>query len=116
MKQRQSRLVLVIAVVLAFVIGCASTPKQKSLLTIETFNGIYKQYLDEYDRQSDDVQKKWKEQIDPYWKEASQAIGAYLKITDPNSSEAQKKIALYNVARNHAVRLLLTYGIEIKEE
>lgn len=109
--------IIVVAVLLCVVfVACASTPKQKQLLSIETFNGLYKQYLDEYDRQPDEIRAEWKVKIDPYWREASLAIDAYLAITDPASTEAQKKMAIYNAAKNQALRLLMTYGIEIKEE
>lgn len=99
-----------------FLLACATTPKQKQLLTIETFNGIYKQYLDVYDRQPENIKAEWKKDIDPYWQEASTAIDAYMAISDPASTEAQKKIAIYNAAKNHAIKLLLKYGIKIKED
>lgn len=112
---RKFRWVMVVLCVF-LVTACASTPKQKQLLTIETFNGIYKQYLDEYDRQTPEVKAEWKKDIDPYWKEASKAMDAYLAFTDPSSTDAQKQVTLYNAAKNQALKLLLKYGVEIKEE
>lgn len=100
-----------------FLVGaCSATPKQKQLLTLETFNGVFKQYLDVYDRQPESIQQEWKKDIDPYWAEASLAMNAYMAISDPTSSDAQKKLAIYNAAKNQALKLLLTYGVEIKEE
>jgi len=107
---------LVIALLSIFIVSCATTPKQSQLLTIETFNGMYKQYLDEYDKQPEETQIKWKVEVDPYWAEASQAITEYLKISDPSSTEAEKKLAIYSAAKNHALKLLIKYGVEIKEE
>lgn len=113
---RQKLRWIVVLLCIFVVVACAATPKQKQLLTLETFNGLYKQYLDEYDRQTPEIRAEWKADIDPYWKEASTAMDAYLAITDPKSTEAQKKLAIYNAAKNQALKLLLTYGVEIKEE
>ena len=105
-----------VLLLIILLVACAATPKQKQLLTLEAFNGVYVQYLDEYDRQPPSVQADWHKKIDPYWAEASKAIDAYLTITDPASTEAQTKLAIYNAAKNQALKLLLTYGTEIKEE
>ena len=105
-----------ILLALFFIIACASTPTQKRLMTVSTFNSIYKQYLDEYDKQPVTIQEKWKVEIDPYFAEASLAMDAYLAITDPTSTDAVKQLAIYKAAKDQAIRLLFTYGIKIKEE
>jgi len=114
-KFRQEVLVIV-GLMLGIFMACAMTPMQKQLMTLDTFNGIYRQYLDEYDRQPASVKENWKEQIDPYWKEASLAMNAYMAVSDPDSTEAQKKLAIYSAAKNQALKLLLKYGVEIKED
>lgn len=114
-KFRQEVLVIV-ALMLGILMACAMTPMQKQLMTLQTFNGIYTQYLDEYDIQPPSVQSNWKEQIDPYWKEASLAMNAYMAISNPESTEAQTKLAIYLAAKNQALKLLLKYGVEIKED
>jgi hypothetical protein len=112
------KLSLIPAIIVIFaLISCGGmTPKQQQLTTLGTFNGIYKQYLDEYDLQSSTVQAEWKADIDPVWKEASRAMDEYLAITDPNSTEAQQKLALYTAIKDHALALLFKYGITIKEK
>ena len=108
----------IVLLVICFILmlGCATTPKQKQLLTIDSFNDIYKQYLDAYDLQPPTVKAKWKEDIDPLFKTASDAIKAYAKISDPTSLEAKDKSAIYVKAINTAKTLLITYGVTIKEE
>lgn len=107
-------LALVLALFIVF--ACATTPKQKQLMTIETFNSMYKQYLDEYDKQTPEVQAKLKANVDPLWATASDAIKVYAKIKDPTSITAVEKSNIYTTALNDALKLLITYGIEIKEE
>ncbi len=106
----------VLFVMLLLICSCATTPKQKQVLALDTFNGLYEQYLDEYDRQPEAIQAKWRDDIDPYWAEASLAIDSYVKLTNPDTPEGERKMKLYEVARDHALRLLITYGVEIKEE
>ena len=103
-------------VALLLLVACATTPKQKQLLTLETFNSVYEQYLDIYDTQTDATKAEWKVKVDPYWKNASAAIDAYMAIADPSSTDAQKKLAIYTAAKNQALKLLMTYGVEIKED
>lgn len=112
---RKTRWIAVLLCVI-LVMACSATPKQKQLLALETYNGLFVQYLDTYDKQTPEVKAEWHRDIDPYWHEASKAMDAYLAISDPSSTEAQKKLAIYNAAKGQALRLLLTYGIEIKEE
>lgn len=100
----------------ALLVSCAGTPTQNRLMLSDSFNSIYEQYLDAYDRQSGTIQQKWMVEIDPLFAEASAAMGAYMRITDPLSTDAQKQLALYTAAKDQAVRVLLTYGIKIKEE
>ena len=108
---------VVLALVLAFfIVSCAATPKQKQFMTLDTFNSMYKEYLDIYDTQPPSIQAEWKAKVDPYWKEASLAMNAYMAITDPDSTEGQRKLAIYKAVRNQALNLLLTYGVEIREE
>jgi len=114
MRQRVKFIGILLA--LCFTIACAGTPTQNRLMTADTFNSIYEQYLDAFDRQSGTTQQKWMVEIDPLFAEASAAMGAYMAITDPSSSNAANQLAIYEAARDQAVRLLLTYGIEIKEE
>jgi hypothetical protein len=109
-------IILALFLVIGMVAGCAGTPTQNRLMTADTFNSIYEQYLDSYDRQSGTTQQKWKVEIDPLFAEASAAMGAYTAITDPSSSDAQKQLEIYKAAKDQAVRLLFTYGIKIKEE
>ena len=116
MKHLNLKLSLIALLSIFIIASCATTPKQSQLLTIETFNGMYKQYLDEYDKQPEEIQDKWKREVDPYWAEASQAISEYLKVSNPDSTEAEKKLAIYSAAKNHALKLLIKYGVEIKEE
>ncbi len=113
---RKSNLNWVLVLVCLFLVSCSSTPKQKQLLTVETFNSVFKQYLDAYDRQPDSVKAKWKEDIDPHWKTASEAVGIYADMADPTTIEAKDKLAIYEAAKTTAIKLLLTYGVEIKEE
>jgi len=109
-------IILALFFVVGMVAGCAGTPTQNRLMAADTFNSIYKQYLDSYDRQPVTIQQKWKVEIDPYFAEASLAMGAYMAITDPLNSDAQKQLAIYEASKDHAIRLLFTYGITIKEE
>lgn len=113
--KRNFKYISVFFVLLMFV-ACAGTAIQNRLMTADTFNSIYKQYLDAYDRQPVTIQQEWKVKVDPLFAEASLAMGAYLAITDPSSSEATKKLEMYKAAKDQAVRLLFTYGITIKEE
>ena len=69
--------------------GCATTPKQKQLITIESFNSIYKQYLDEYDAQPISVRQRWKKNVDPYWETASDAIKLYIESRNINSADTE---------------------------
>jgi len=114
--RRRAVKVLIAIFAMVLVLSCAMTPKQKQLMTFETFNSVYKQYLDAYDRQDDATKAKWKAEIDPYWKDASAAVDAYMAFSDPTTTDAQAKLAIYNAAKKEALRLLLTYGVEIKEE
>ena len=117
MNRLRHDLLMIAVMILAIVaFSCATTPKQKQLMSIETFNGLYKQYLDEYDRQPLDIQAKWKADIDPLWATASDAIKSYAKIKDPTSLTAVEKSEAYTTALNQALKILLTYGVEIKEE
>ena len=97
-------------------LSCATTPKQKQLMAIDTFNSMYKQYLDQYDRQSDEMKTQLKETVDPLWKSASDAIKVYAKIKDPTSITAVEQASIYTTALNNALQILIQYGIEIKEE
>jgi len=115
-KLKFAGIILALFFVVGMVAGCAGTPIQNRLMTASTFNSVYKQYLDSYDRQPVTIQQKWKVEIDPYFAEASAAMGAYIAITDPLSSDAQKQLAIYEASKNQAVRLLFTYGVKIKEE
>ena len=109
-------IILALCLVIGMMAGCAGTPIQNRLMASDTFNSIYEQYLNAYDRQSGTTQQKWKVDIDPLFAEASAAMGAYMAITDPSSSDATKQLEIYKAAKDQAVRLLFTYGIEIKEE
>lgn len=92
------------------------TVKQRQLSTLDNFNFAYSQYLNLYDKQTPAVKAEWKANIDPYWKEASKAIDAYMIFTDPNSTEAQNKLMVYETAIRTAKDLLLKYGVTIKEK
>lgn len=107
---------LLVVLSLILVSSCATTPVRNQLLTLDTFNNIYEQYLNAYDQQMPEVKAKWKAEIDPYWLDASVAIDAYVAFTDPTTPDAQKKLALYKAAKDQAVKLLFKYGIEIKEK
>ena len=109
-------IILALCLVIGMMAGCAGTPIQNRLMASDTFNSIYEQYLNAYDRQSGTTQQKWKVDIDPLFAEASAAMGAYMAITDPSSSDATKQLEIYKAAKDQAVRLLFTYSIEIKEE
>jgi len=113
---RKFKFIGVILALVFIIISCAGTPVQRRLEVADTFNSIYEQYLDAYDRQSVTIQQKWKVEIDPLFAEASAAMGAYLAVTDPSSSEADRHLAFYTAAKDQAVRLLLTYGIKIRED
>ena len=102
--------------VVLLLFACAGTPTQQRLMTADTFNSMYKQYLDSYDMQSVTIQQEWKVKIDPYWAEASAAMDSYLTITDPSSTDAQRQLEIYKLAKDQAIRLVFTYGITIKEE
>lgn len=118
MNHLRHSLVETLALVLALfiVFACATTPKQKQLLAIDTFNGLYKKYLDIYDQQTPKIQAEWRDKIDPEWKAASDAIKEYASIKNPISVTAQEKASIYTTALSTATKLLLKYGVDIKEE
>lgn len=110
-------LAMIFAMLLAIIaLSCATTPKQKQLMTIDSFNSVYERYLNTYDQQNPVVQAEWKEKVDPLFKTASDAVKAYAKIKDPTSLTAQEKSEVYTQALNKAFEILLTYGVDIKEE
>lgn len=113
--KRKLKNVFVILVTVIVLIGCGLTVKQRQLSTIDTFNMAYKQYLDLYDKQTPEIQKEWKDNIDEYWRTASKAIDAYFAFSNPNSDEAQKKLIIYETSFKTAKDLLLKYGVTIKE-
>jgi len=114
--RREIKETLIFVLLLFIVFACGTTPKQKQLMAIDTFNSMYKQYLDNYDRQSPEMQAQLKEVVDPLWKTASDAIKVYAKIQDPTSPTAVEQASIYTTALNSALSLLVQYGIEIKEE
>ena len=110
--QRLNKLTLILAVV-TILSSCTYSTPQKNLITISTFNNLYEQYLDLYDKQPEATKLKWREEIDPYWSIASKSLEIYLTTT--NQEEAKEKLKLLIEAETTIISLLQSYGFKLEE-
>ena len=112
---------LVMAVVLIFSLSsCITTPEGEQtgetryLTASRWFNDNYKQYLDMYDSMCCETKAKWKAEIDPLFKTASDALDAWGAVI--GTGDADNAEDTYMALKSQLLLKLIEIGIiEIEE-
>lgn len=115
----KTRLMLVVLILLAFIVGCATinaiiekkelTPPAKYYDALKTFNSNVERYLEVFKLSDAATQAKWKAQIDPLIKIASTALDSWKAAL--NSPTAAGKEEAWNKAKTNFISILLSSGI-----
>ena len=112
---RKNKLTILIIMVFALVIGCASTPKQKNLQVLKANNRVVRDYIDLFKLQDKATQDKWRVEVTPLVQDFDDAVTAYDEAVS-GSADKQAKFKVYERVSDKLFDLFLRYGIEIKEE
>ena len=117
---RKSRLTILIIMVFALVIGCASvpmTPTQKYAVTRATFNDILENhYIPFFKLQTPEVQQELREKAVPVIQEAAGALDMYYWSLSIPGEDPNARLLFYMDLKNKLINLVAKYGLQIPEE
>lgn len=113
---RQKNKLIAVIIALAFVVSCAGmTALQKHTVAMGTHNRIVGDYLLLYDRQTPEIQAKWKADIDPIVRQFDDAMTVWdNSFTNQDDPEAKRQ--LYLAIKSQLFSLFFKYGVEIEEK